>query len=140
MSEPIDLPEDVQRLLTTTVDSFEKIEVLLLAWQQPDLAWTVAEAVARIRLPADGIAAAVDELVADRLLLRSGAGYRLAPVADADRAATAALCELYASDRLRVLKELTALAMDRIRSSAARAFSDAFRFRRRGPGKGGTDA
>jgi hypothetical protein len=51
-----------------------------------------------------------------------------------------ALCRLYDEDRLAVLKEMTALAMDRIRNSAARAFSEAFRIRRRDPGKGGSDA
>lgn len=140
MSDPAELPAEVRRLLAGPVDSFEKSEILLLTWQQPDEAWTVASILARIRMSADGVATALDELVASRLLVRTGEVYRFAPVAPADRSAAVALCQLYAADRLLVMKEMTALAMDRIRSSAARAFSDAFRFRRRDPGKGGSDA
>lgn len=140
MSELSAIPAEVRRLLAGPVDSFEKSEILLLTWQQPEESWTVASVVARIRLSPDGVATALDELVASRLLARDGDVYRFAPVAPADRSAAIGLCQLYEADRLLVMKEMTALAMDRIRSSAARAFSDAFRFRRRDPGKGGTDA
>ena len=140
MNEPAELPAEVRRLLAGPVDSFEKSEILLLTWQQPDEAWTVSALVAHVRLPADGVTTALDELVASKLLIRTGEVYRFAPVAAADRSAAIALCQLYGADRLMVMKEMTALAMGRIRSSAARAFSDAFRFRRRDPGKGGSDA
>jgi len=136
-----DVPPEVRRLLASAVDSFEKVEVLVLAWRQPDMVWTVPLAAERVRLPADVVRVAVEELVAGRLLVADATGYRFAPVTEDDRAAAVRLCELYETDRILVLNVMTTLAMDRIRSSVARTFADAFRLRRgdRG-GKGGSDA
>jgi hypothetical protein len=140
MNEQPEMPAEVVRLLSSSVDSFEKVEVLFLAWREPTDAWTVEQTAERLRLPAESIGAVLDELRAAGLLAIDGQGYRFAPSRDEDHIAAVALCRLYDADRLAVLKEMTSLAMDRIRSSAARAFSDAFRIRRRDPGKGGSDA
>lgn len=140
MDEPPEIPAEVRELLDGPVDTVEKIEVLFLAWREPTTVWTVAATAARLRLPADAVATALAELDHGRLLVGDGPGYRYAPAAEPVRAAVTALCTMYDADRLLMLREMTALAMDRIRSSAARAFSDAFRIRRRDPGRGGTDA
>jgi hypothetical protein len=140
MTTPVELPNDVRHLLANKVDSLEKVEVMFLAWREPGTVWSVATASARLRLPADSVATALSELTDARLLAADSVGYRYAPGTAADAAAVVALCNLYDGDRLLVLREMSALAMERIRSSAARAFSDAFRFRRRDPGKGGSDA
>lgn len=140
MDEPPEITAEVRQLLDGLVDSVEKIEVLFLAWREPDVLWTVATAAARLRLPADAVGGALAELDSGKLLRRDDQGYRYAPSSEADRAAVTALCTLYDADRLLVLREITAIAMDRIRSSAARAFSDAFRFRKRDGGGGHNDA
>ena len=140
MTTPVELPNDVRHLLANKVDSLETVEVMFLAWREPATVWTVGTASARLRLPADSVATALSELADARLLAADAVGYRYAPVTAADASAVVALCKLYDGDRLLVLREMSALAMERIRSSAARAFSDAFRFRRRDPGKGGSDA
>jgi hypothetical protein len=140
MDAAAEIPPQVRQLLEESVDSVEKLEVLFLAWREPETAWTVATTSARLRLPADAVATALAELEASRLLATSGAGYRYAPSNETDRAAVSALCTLYDDDRLLLLREVTSLAMTRIRSSAARAFSDAFRFRKRDPGGGDNDA
>lgn len=140
MDESSELPVEVRQLLSGPVDSVEKIEVLFLAWREPQVAWTVPAAAARLRLPADAVATALSELDSGKLLVGDGPGYRYAPGSVELGRASAALCQLYDADRLQVLREMTSLAMERIRSSAARAFSDAFRFRKRDPGGGDNDA
>lgn len=140
MDEPPEIPDDVRMLLAGAVDSVEKIEVLFLAWREPEVAWTVQTAVARLRLPADAVETALTELDSGKLLVGDRGGYRYAPGSVELGRAAAALCTLYDADRLQLLREITMLAMERIRSSAARAFSDAFRFRKRGPGRGDNDA
>ena len=92
----------------------------------------------RLRLPFDLVVTASDELIGAGLLAADADRVRFAPTTEP--AAVVALCRTYDADRLLVLREMTALAMDRIRNSAARAFSDAFRIRRRDGGRGGSDA
>jgi hypothetical protein len=139
MSDPTELPGEVRRLLAGPVDSLEKMEVLRLCWEDPAKVWTIADARDRLRLPVDLVMTACNDLTDAGFLAGVGQGYRFAPTGP-DAAASAQLCRLYDGDRLLVIREMTALAMDRIRNSAARAFSDAFRIRRRDPGKGGSDA
>ncbi|HVV81849.1 MAG TPA: hypothetical protein VHE35_02175 [Kofleriaceae bacterium] len=138
MSEP-EVGEDARRLLGREIDSIEKLELLFLAWSDQARTWTTAAAAERLRLPADAVATAADELASSGMLIRVGETYRLAGAAGPNAASVDALCRLYDADRLLVLKVMTSLAMDRIRSSAARVFADAFRFRK-DPGKGGSDA
>jgi hypothetical protein len=135
-----DLPEQVRRLLTVVVDSFEKIELLVLSWRQPDVAWTARLAAERLRLPQDDVQAAITELTTAELLAPADGGYRFAPVSAANRLAADILCHLYEDDRVLVLNVMTGLALERIRGAAATAFADGFPVRRRDPGKGGCDA
>jgi hypothetical protein len=139
MSDEPEIPADVRQLLAGKVDSVEKVEVMFLTWREPSTTWTVVTAAERLRLPVDSVGTALDELTADGLLKVEGLGYRYG-AAGAEHTAVSTLGKIYEGDRLLVLREMTSLAMERIRSSAARAFSDAFRFRRREPGKGGSDA
>jgi hypothetical protein len=130
-----EVPDEARELLRTVVDSFEKMEVLALAHREVDVVWTTDLAAQRLRLAAESIGAALDELAAAGMLSRRDGGYVFGPAVALQAAATA-LCDLYDRDRIVVLNLMTSLAMDRIRSSAAAAFADAFRFRRRDPGKG----
>lgn len=138
MSEAAELPVEVRRLLGGPVDSLEKMELLRLCWRDPLKVWTVTDASARLRLPPELLGTACLELVAAGLLTATIDGYAFVDAGPDAPAAT--LCRIYDADPLLVLREMSALAMDRIRNSAARAFSDAFRIRRRDPGRGGSDA
>ena len=137
MSDESELPGELRLLLGGPVDSLEKMEVLCLCWRETAQAWTVTAAGERLRLPHELVATACEQLAQAGLLAAAVDGYRLAA---GDQPALISLCRVYDADRLLVLREMTALAMDRIRNSAARAFADAFRIRRRDPGKGGSDA
>ena len=139
MDDDVEIPAEVRQLIDGPVDSVEKLEVLFLAWREQDTVWTVATTAGRLRLPAESVATALAELDSGKLLAADGPGYRYAPSSEADRAAVTKLCTLYDADRLLLLREITNLALTRIRSSAARAFSDAFRFRKR-DGGGQNDA
>lgn len=134
--QPPVVPPEVQALLAGSIDSFEKLEIIFVASRRPEEAWTVERLAALVRLPGDGVSVTFDELIADRFFVAGVDGYRLAPEHQGERAAVTMLCRLYDSERLLVVRFMTALAMDRIRASAARTFADAFRFRR-APGKGG---
>jgi hypothetical protein len=129
-SDSPDLPAELRDLLER-IDSFEKLEVLAHTVPQPGIAFAIAALAEVLRLPADGIESAADELAAAGFV-RRGAGGTVSYVAapGADDAAIRALVRLYEQDRLLVLRALTRSAMDRLRSSAARTFADAFLVRR----------
>lgn len=127
------ITDGARELLATRVESFEKLELLSLACSERTV-WTVRAAAARLRLGEPQIDVALQELEAAGLLGRDATGYRYAPARPELDDAAAELCRLYAEDRLLIVNILTTSALDRIRSSAATTFADAFRFRK--PDKG----
>ena len=61
---------------------------------------------------------------------------QLLPPTSRDHAAVKQLVQLYADDRLTVVKAMGEIALDRIRNMASRAFADAFVIRRKSPKDG----
>lgn len=135
--QPSEVPPEVHALLAGPLDSFEKLEIIFVAFKRPDETWTVERMSELVRLPGDSVSVAFEELISDQFFVAGVDGYRLAPEHLEERAPVTRLCRLYDNERLLVVRVMTSLAMGRIRTSAARAFSDAFRFRRRTPEKGG---
>lgn len=131
MESSPEIPEPVRQLLTEKLDSIEKLEVLTLACRHRT-PWTVITASEQLRLPPGIVEAALEGLTRDGLLAyENGTGFQFDPTNPLADAAEK-LCAIYDEDRLHVLEVMTRAALERIRSSAATTFADAFRFRKRG--------
>jgi hypothetical protein len=125
-SDPVTLPEELRDLLER-VDSFEKIEVMALAVRHEGTPLTIDGLAESLRLSSELVDSAAGELVGAGLLRNGADGTVTYTAAGQGRdAAVRALVRLYADDRLLVVRAMTQVAMDRLRSSAARVFADAF--------------
>jgi hypothetical protein len=125
------LPEELQRLVASHVSSFERLEVLaLLARRRADV-WEADQIATELRLPARLVRGACDGLLSGGILERDPQGrYRYAPSVPAMAIDCDALCAQYQADPIQIITAISALAFERLRSSAARAFADAFRIRK----------
>jgi hypothetical protein len=127
------LPEAVTALLSTRVDSFEKLEVVVALHKAPGSTMTVGELCSALELPRDAIKEVAVELRAAALCeLASNDQIRLAPATEQERAAVAELVKLHAEDRFSIVKALGQLAVERIRNMASRTFAAAFVIRKNG--------
>lgn len=126
------IPAGVRELLAT-IDSVEKLEIIGLLGRDVDVSWSSPALTDALGLPAGQIAPAVDELVADHLLVRIGDGQvRYGPDRPETEERIAALVRLYEEDKALVLRAMTEASLERIRV-AARTFADSFLLRRRKP-------
>ena len=128
-----DLPEDVQRLLRDYIESYEQLELLLLLRTELD-PWTVEALSARLRIPASLVLLALDGLqrigfVAARPL---GAEKQYAYIAQnsGGEATLERLVQAYREHPIPILKQMSANAIERVRTAALRAFADAFILRK----------
>ena len=132
------IPEDMGRLLRDGVGSLEGLEVLLLLRKDHARAWPLDEIARRLSIPQTSIEPPVAELVSHGLLAHdhspAGDTWQYAPRSAELEALVDRLASVYEDRRLEVMRLLSAHAMERIRSSAARAFADAFVFGRKKDG------
>jgi DNA-binding MarR family transcriptional regulator len=128
-----ELPDAVRRLLAERVHAFEHLETLLYLYGRPAEAYAPAALAAALRIPEDAAAEALDHLVEMGLAARSDEGRagRYAPQTAEVAAAVAALAAACRDRRLAVMKLMSANAIERMRSNAARTFVDAFLIGRR---------
>ena len=102
---------------------------------QPAQAWSVAAVATALRTDPDNTASALDELASQRLVALTpgehGPEYQYAAAPDGIGGTVDRLAQAYSRQRLEVVKQMSANAIERVRSSAARTFSDAFIFRRK---------
>lgn len=127
-SEP--LSESVRALLRDRVETFEQLKILLLLRQGADRAWTPESVAKKLNLPLASVGEALDHLCRRNLLdVRVGEQslvFRYAPgTTDLDRAVTD-LAEAQMKNEIEVMKVMSANAVERVRLSALRLFSDAF--------------
>lgn len=129
-----DLPEDVRRLLRDHVESYEQLELLILLRAEPDHPWTVEALSARLRVPASLVLLALDTLqtagfVSSRPL---GAEKQYARLAQSNNveATLERLVQAYREHPIPVLKQMSANAIERVRTAALRTFADAFILRK----------
>ena len=127
----LELDDGIRALLTTQLDSFEKLEIVqTLRASGQAMSREALEAACRFspetvrETLAELQRATIVEHVTGSGLVRLGTGGR-------DRNVDA-LMKLYEGDRPGVLSVLSSLAMERIRTMAARAFADAFAIRKKG--------
>jgi hypothetical protein len=120
----------LRRLLESPLDTFEKLEVCMMLWTATAHTQSPRELSARIQLPVDLVERALEELVAAKFVELAGGLARLTvPAHLVDD--VQALVELYATDRILIVRTLSELAVNRVRSMAARAFADAFQLRKK---------
>jgi hypothetical protein len=123
------LPEDVRQLVLDHVESFEKLEILMLLREHPETGWTADSVSARLSLSSSSATAALRALHGSRLLdLRAGAEpvFRYAPALPKLARTVEGLAAVWEHDRLSVMKFMATSALERVRFSAVRAFADAF--------------
>lgn len=126
------IPTAVTELLRDRVETYEQLEVLLALHATPHRPWHADALAEALRTSAELVAAALAGLVAGGLVATSGTGlrteYRYAPDPERpdDAAAVDALATAYATQRLELVKLMSANAIERVRAAAARTFADAF--------------
>ena len=136
------LPGEIQEFLRTTIQSLEQLEVLVAIQGQPNKAWTADEVAGVVGLPVAMMAESLDGLIAVGLAryASTAAGdptYRYEARTPALARAVAGLTRAYASNRLDIMRLMSALAIERVRSEAANLFADAFVIpRKKEPGNG----
>lgn len=122
---------EIQRLLETTIDSFEKLEIVRSLWRQDAAPWSAERLAERVGTSADHIEASLDELTAAGIVRSMAKGRELAAAKGCAQAPTIEqLLALYAEDPLAIMRVINEIAVQRIRSMAARTFADSFLMRR----------
>ena len=121
------LPEDVHRFLYHNIDSVEQLEVLLLLRQGPERGWT-AEEIARLLYSHPSSILHRLSSLAGRGLLREvePACYQYAPRSTELHETVRRVAEIYRERRVAVITLIASKPIENVR-----AFSDAFRFRRK---------
>jgi DNA-binding transcriptional ArsR family regulator len=128
------LSQTLRKLLDTHVESFEKLELLMLLRRAPG-SQTAGELALALSLGADEIRETAAALSAAGLVTRAPDGrISLAPQTAEQRAALDELARVYEEDRIVLVKAIAETAMERLRSLAGRAFADAFVIRKKPPG------
>jgi hypothetical protein len=121
------IPEDVRDFLMEHVHTYQQLEALIVMQPDPLSDWTAESLGATLQLPADAAREALHQLWADLLLectSTSPLKYRLSR-ADV-RSTVQALAELYQKDRLAVMQQMNANAIERVRTGPVRDFANAF--------------
>jgi hypothetical protein len=129
-----ELPEVVQRLIREQVRTYEALEMVLLLHRTPERRWRLGEIAEAVRLSEESTAAVLSDLEKQQLIVASGGAgkpmYRLQAERPEVAAAVSALARAWDDHRLAIIKLLNATALERLRTGAARALSDAFLFNR----------
>ena len=134
-----ELSPTIHELLSTRIDSFEKLELVATLANAPGSTRSVDDLARELKLGRDEIRQLARELRAASLVeLTSNGEIQLLPPTSGDHAAVQELVSLYRDDRFTVVKTMGEISLARIRSLASRAFADAFIIGRR-PKKGGQD-
>lgn len=132
-----DVPSpSLRRLLETKLDTYEKLELVVVLSSRPDMTGTTDELARELQVGHDVLKRLAADLTRTGLVAVDGDALRL--VASATELPTIAEgAQLYQSDRNQVIQMLSAIAMDRIRGMAARSFADAFTLRKKKDGGDG---
>jgi hypothetical protein len=121
------VPTEVVDFLRDHIQTYEQLEVLVRVGRDPRLDHVIASLVMELNLDASAGAAVVSQLSEAGLLtiVPDAAGDRVRCHADA-ATIVARLAQVYESDRMELMSQMTQNAIDRVRTSALRTFSSAF--------------
>lgn len=118
---------ELQQFLLDHVHNYEQLTVLVLLATDMDRAWTVGEASTDSGMPPEYVEDALRSLAASGLVqLQPGPPATYIVTDGQTRELLRRLVDVFAANRLAVMKTMNANAITRVRTGAARAFSSAF--------------
>lgn len=125
------IPENVRRLLNERVHGYAAIEALLLLSSDPERVWTAPEIAAELKIANADADEALRALVLGELASETDEGedsfiFRASVPGLADAVNDLGLA--YSQNRVQIMRLMSTNAIERVRTSAARAFADAFVF------------
>jgi hypothetical protein len=131
----LDVPADVQRFLQEHVESLEQLEILVLLQRRAELAWSALDVAEELRIRDSVAEEELRRLSARGLLAAAGSNaglrFRYLPRSEALAQMTRRLVETYGTQRVAIMRLMTANAIQRLRSGALGVFSNAFVFGKR---------
>jgi hypothetical protein len=136
---PEPLPAEIESFLEAVIDSFEHLAILLLMRQERDRSWSPAEAAQALGIPAEVVQSAITSLLEQQLLhvVQDEAALRYVYAASGARDALVERLNVeYAQNPARLMRLLSAQAIQRVRTSAIRAFADSFILKKKDPDRG----
>lgn len=126
------VPPDVAELLRVHIESYEALEMALLLARRADDAWRPNELAKELGLAGDTAVATLEDLTTTGLVSREGRGHDARfRVCEASRPLLDRLQLAYRDHRVELMGLMTTHALDRVRTSALRAFAQAFLVRDR---------
>jgi hypothetical protein len=121
------LPEDVHRFLHQNIDSVEQLEVLLLLWRTPERGWTSDDVATAVYSHPTSVVRRLAMLLGQGLLREREPGcYQYAPRTADLHETVSHLDHMYRERRVAVITLIASKPIENVR-----AFSDAFRIRRK---------
>lgn len=124
------LPAIVLALLRERIETFEQLQILLLLLREPDRDWGIQRVASDLRIDAALVTESFEHLRRVGLLEARGSGealtVHLGPSDPALRPACEALARAFVESPAEVMRTLNANAVERVRTSAMRAFASAF--------------
>lgn len=119
------IPQDVQALIASSIDSVEQLEVLLLLHGSGGRQWRAPDVSAALSTNDQSAARCLASLAASGLLHADGEIYRYDPQPEL-RGAVDTLARIYSRYRVRIIQLIFASPSGNVQS-----FADAFRIRRK---------
>ena len=128
----MELNHSVHDLMHDHIHSHEKLRALLLLREQTG-PMTLQRVARELDLPTRDVQVALSELCSSGLIALGESVHEFvySPVDDAKREAVNRLARAFDEQPVVVLKSLSQIALDRVRHQGARAFSNAFLWRRK---------
>ena len=133
------LPRDLDDFLRRGIDSYEHLAILLLLRRERNRDWSQGELAGALGIDA-GLAHSAAVSLCDRQLLQvtaddSSSRYRYAASGASD-ALVERLGLEFSHNPARLMRLLSAHAIERVRTSAIRAFADSFVLKKKDPDRG----
>lgn len=121
------LSNETQRLLETSVESFEKLDILLFLWRRRG-SWSPRQVADELQLTEGEVARLFDELTRAGLTSAPQEGHYI--IAQTANGAVGELARSFDETPIEVVRCLSARAMHRIRKTTEGAFAEALSRRR----------
>ena len=127
----VDVPAPLLELLSSKVNSFEKLELVVALHAAPQSTSTIDVLSKRLGYSREALYEAAVELRSASLVMFTSNEVQLAPPTDRERETLAKLVAAYENDRVAIIKALGEVALARIRNMASTVFADAFVIRKK---------
>jgi hypothetical protein len=126
----VGIPEDVRRFLLEHIESYEQLEVLIHLRKQPDRSSSSEAIASASSIPLAAVEAALEDLREAGLAEVSSRGaapeWRYVALQPDVDATIVRLSQAYEENAIDIVKLMNANAIERVRTSAIRAFANAF--------------